>query len=141
MRDPVSEELLQLNQRLLESIATADWAAYEELCDPSLTAFEPEAQGQLVEGLAFHRFYFELGGVPGKHQTTMCSPRVPQEQGTLAPEAGDTARAAERPWPNASADDSSPDEKFGMTSQRRRWFCLLAFLAVFLACPQPARAA
>ena len=53
--DP-GEELLRLNQRLLESIATADWAAYEELCDPSLTAFEPEALGQLVEGLDFHRF-------------------------------------------------------------------------------------
>lgn len=76
MPDPVSEELLHLNQRLLESIATADWATYEELCDPSLTAFEPEALGQLVKGLAFHRFYFDLGGVEGQHQTTMCSPRV-----------------------------------------------------------------
>jgi ketosteroid isomerase-like protein len=76
MPDPASEELLRLNQRLLESIANADWATYEELCDPSLTAFEPEAQGQLVEGLAFHRFYFELGGVQGKHHTTMCSPNV-----------------------------------------------------------------
>ena len=33
----------------------------------TLTAFEPEALGHLVEGLAFHRFYFELGGVPGHH--------------------------------------------------------------------------
>ena len=71
-----SEELLRLNQRLLDSIATADWATYEELCDPSLTAFEPEARGQLVEGLAFHRFYFNLGGVKGEQNTTMCSPRV-----------------------------------------------------------------
>src|SRR5438067_1280285 len=76
MSDPVREELLRLNQRLLESIANADWATYEELCDPSLTAFEPEALGQLVEGLAFHRFYFDLGGAPGKHHTTMCSPKV-----------------------------------------------------------------
>src|SRR5947209_3112089 len=73
MPDPVSEELLRLNQRLLESVAQADWATYEELCDPSLTAFEPEALGQLVEGLAFHRFYFERGGVAGPHHTTMCS--------------------------------------------------------------------
>jgi calcium/calmodulin-dependent protein kinase (CaM kinase) II len=69
-------ELLRLNQCLLESIATADWDAYQELCDSSLTAFEPEAAGQLVEGMAFHRFYFDLGGVRGRHQTTMCSPRV-----------------------------------------------------------------
>jgi calcium/calmodulin-dependent protein kinase (CaM kinase) II len=76
MADPLVDELLALNQRLLDSIAAADWAAYEELCDPSLTAFEPEARGQLVEGLAFHRFYFDLGGVNGAHHTTMCSPRV-----------------------------------------------------------------
>ncbi len=76
MPDPVRDELLRLNQRLLDCIAQADWATYEELCDPSLTAFEPEALGQLVEGLAFHRFYFDCGGVQGNHNTTMCSPRV-----------------------------------------------------------------
>ena len=76
MTDPAIEELLELNQRLLESIAQADWSAYQELCDPSLTAFEPEAMGQLVEGMSFHRFYFELGGVKGRHRTTMCAPRV-----------------------------------------------------------------
>ena len=32
--------------------------------------------GQLVEGLAFHRYYFDLGGIRGRHQTTMCAPRV-----------------------------------------------------------------
>jgi ketosteroid isomerase-like protein len=72
----MTDELLQLNQRLLESIARADWATYADLCDPSLTAFEPEACGQLVEGLAFHRFYFDLGGAKGPHHTTMIAPRV-----------------------------------------------------------------
>src|SRR5260370_9211231 len=76
MSDSSSEELLRLNQRLLDSIAQADWATYQELCDPSLTAFEPEALGQLVEGLEFHRFYFRLGGNKGSHNTPMCSPRV-----------------------------------------------------------------
>ena len=71
-----TQELLQLNQRLLDSIADGDWATYQELCDPSLTALEPESHGQLVEGLAFHRFYFDLGGIRGRHQTTVCSPRV-----------------------------------------------------------------
>lgn len=70
------KELLTLTQRLLDSITSGDWATYQELCDPSLTAFEPEAPGQLVSGLAFHRFYFDLGGVRGKHQTTMCAPSV-----------------------------------------------------------------
>src|SRR5436309_15226029 len=69
-------ELLALTRRLLESITSGDWATYQELCDPSLTAYEPEAPGQLVRGLEFHRFYFDLGGIRGRHQTTMCSPHV-----------------------------------------------------------------
>jgi calcium/calmodulin-dependent protein kinase (CaM kinase) II len=76
MIDTTATELLQLNQRLLDSISQGDWATYQELCDPSLTAIEPEAPGQIVEGLAFHRFYFDLGGIRGRHQTTMTSPRV-----------------------------------------------------------------
>jgi calcium/calmodulin-dependent protein kinase (CaM kinase) II len=76
MSDSVVAELLDLNQRLLDSIARRDWTVYQELCDPSLTAFEPEALGHLVEGLAFHRFYFEPGGAPGAHNTTMSSPHV-----------------------------------------------------------------
>jgi calcium/calmodulin-dependent protein kinase (CaM kinase) II len=76
MADATTEELLRLNQRLLDAIASGDWAVYQELCDPGLTAFEPEALGQLVEGLEFHRFYFNLGGFRSQHQTTMCSPRV-----------------------------------------------------------------
>jgi calcium/calmodulin-dependent protein kinase (CaM kinase) II len=76
MPDPIVEELLHLNQRLLESIARGDWATYQSLCDPSLTAFEPEALGQLVQGMDFHRFYFDLGGVQGPHHTTQASPNV-----------------------------------------------------------------
>ena len=71
-----TQELLQLTQRLLDCIAAGDWAAYQELCDPSLTVFEPESYGRLVEGLAFHRFYFDLGGIRGRSQTTMCAPHV-----------------------------------------------------------------
>jgi ketosteroid isomerase-like protein len=75
MSDTTSE-LLALTQRLLDSITQGDWATYEGLCDPSLTAFEPQAPGQLVAGLDFHRFYFDLGGVRGRHQTTMAAPHV-----------------------------------------------------------------
>src|SRR5262249_58088340 len=75
MADSVTEELLQLNARLLACIATKDWATYQDLCDPSLTAMEPEAKGQIVDGMEFHRWYFNLTGNPGHHNTTMCSPR------------------------------------------------------------------
>src|SRR5260370_7559683 len=76
MSDDLKGELLRLNQRLLESIATADWATYEELCDASLTAFEPEALGQLVEGMDFHRFYFNLVSVAPSHYTPICAPTL-----------------------------------------------------------------
>jgi hypothetical protein len=76
MSDATTAELLQLNQRLLDSIAMGDWPTYQELSDPSLTSLEPESLGHLVEGLAFHRFYFDLGGIRGRHQTTMCNPHV-----------------------------------------------------------------
>jgi len=76
MSDAVKEELIVLNQRLLESIAAGDWATYEQLCDPQLTCFEPEARGQLVAGMEFHRFYFADGGSSSRRNTTMCSPKV-----------------------------------------------------------------
>lgn len=30
-----------------------------KICDPHVTSFEPEALGNLVEGLEFHKFFFE----------------------------------------------------------------------------------
>jgi calcium/calmodulin-dependent protein kinase (CaM kinase) II len=74
--DALAQELLELNQQLLESIADGDWETYAQLCDPALTAFEPETSGHLVEGMDFHRFYFELGGSSGPHNVTMSSPKV-----------------------------------------------------------------
>jgi calcium/calmodulin-dependent protein kinase (CaM kinase) II len=76
MAEPVAEELIRLTQRLLDAIARAEWSVYQELCDPSLTCFEPEAAGQLVCGMEFHHFYFKLGGFEREQHTTMCSPHV-----------------------------------------------------------------
>jgi calcium/calmodulin-dependent protein kinase (CaM kinase) II len=77
MPEPQTEELLKLSARLLECIDKGDWNTYQELCDPGLTAFEPESQGQLVEGMNFHRFYFfSKGSGSGSRNTTMCAPRV-----------------------------------------------------------------
>jgi len=70
------EDLLELNQRLLNSIAVGDWAVYAKLCDTTLTAFEPEALGQLVEGLDFHAYYFKLPKSPNPPNVTMASPNV-----------------------------------------------------------------
>ena len=78
------EELLVLNQQLLDAIAGGDWDVYNNLCDPGLTAFEPEACGHLVKGLDFHKFYFDLSGPGGPCNTTMASPNV----WMLGPDAG-----------------------------------------------------
>src|SRR5262249_33815562 len=76
LSDTTTGELLHLNQRLLDCIALGDCATYQELCDPSLTAIEPESHGQIVEGLTFHRFYFDLCCIHGRHHTTLCSPHT-----------------------------------------------------------------
>jgi calcium/calmodulin-dependent protein kinase (CaM kinase) II len=75
--------LLALNQRLLDCIASGDWGVYSELSDPELTAIESEAPGQIVSGLAFHKFYFDLDVLSGPRQTTMCQPVV-HVQGDMA---------------------------------------------------------
>lgn len=54
-----SQELIALTQKLLDAIDQRDWTTYTTLCDPELTAFEPEARGHLVSGMRFHAFYLE----------------------------------------------------------------------------------
>jgi calcium/calmodulin-dependent protein kinase (CaM kinase) II len=74
--DSTTAELIELNQRLLDAIAEGDWETYTTLCDPTLTAFEPESRGHLAEGMEFHRFYFDLGASSGPRNNTMSSPHV-----------------------------------------------------------------
>lgn len=76
MNDQAKQELLGLNLQLLQAIVTGDWKTYKDMCDPTLTAFEPEACGHLVEGLPFHQFYFDLGATKGSRAVTMASPHV-----------------------------------------------------------------
>jgi calcium/calmodulin-dependent protein kinase (CaM kinase) II len=76
MPDAAREELLTLNRRLLDAIDGRDWETYCELCDPTLTCFEPEAIGHLVSGMPFHRYYFQLEGGSGPKQSTISSPDV-----------------------------------------------------------------
>ncbi|MGE3315065.1 MAG: DUF4440 domain-containing protein [Planctomycetaceae bacterium] len=71
-----TKALLELNQKLLNSIDKQDWKTYASLCDESITAFEPEALGQIVVGLPFHEFYFKLEKTGRPKQSTMASPHV-----------------------------------------------------------------
>lgn len=70
------DELLILNEKLLEAIDANDYETYTELCDVNLSAFEPEAMGQLVEGLPFHAFYLMREKPGAMKQSTICSPRI-----------------------------------------------------------------
>lgn len=74
--DATRAELLDLTQRLLDSISESDWETYQRLCDPTITAFEPESCGHLVEGMDFHGFYFDRGTGEGPRNTTVSSPHV-----------------------------------------------------------------
>jgi calcium/calmodulin-dependent protein kinase (CaM kinase) II len=72
-------DLLELTRTLLDAIARGDWVAYATHCDPGITCFEPEARGERVAGLDFHRFYFRgrrEAGAAGATQTTMLTPHV-----------------------------------------------------------------
>ncbi|XP_024225887.1 calcium/calmodulin-dependent protein kinase type II alpha chain isoform X28 [Bombus vosnesenskii] len=72
------QEIIKMTEQLIESINIGDFEAYTKICDPHLTAFEPEALGNLVEGMDFHKFYFD--NVLAKHckavNTTILNPHV-----------------------------------------------------------------
>lgn len=78
MNEDLRDELIATTQHLLDAIAAGDWKAYVELCDPSIICFEPEAGEHLVEGLEFHRYYFELPRDDTPVRTTISSPHVRQ---------------------------------------------------------------
>lgn len=46
-------------QNVLFGLISLMFFTFSKICDPGLTSFEPEALGNLVEGMDFHRFYFE----------------------------------------------------------------------------------
>lgn len=69
-------DLLALNAKLLQAIDAGNWSAYAELCDESISCFEPEACGQLVVGMPFHKFYFDLPRGNSPKQSTMANPHV-----------------------------------------------------------------
>lgn len=76
MNESTKTELLRLTQRLVDCVVEGDWDTYVELCDPTLTAIEPEARGHLVEGMDFHRFYFDNLSFRSAVNTTIANPHV-----------------------------------------------------------------
>ncbi|XP_055353842.1 calcium/calmodulin-dependent protein kinase type II subunit alpha-like isoform X1 [Paramacrobiotus metropolitanus] len=86
--------IISITQSLLDFISAGDFESYSynvdtftywmlkffcrKLCDPSLTAFEPEALGHLVTGMDFHQFYFDNHTPRGSKsvQTSLVNPQV-----------------------------------------------------------------
>ncbi|XP_061880399.1 calcium/calmodulin-dependent protein kinase type II subunit beta-like isoform X17 [Entelurus aequoreus] len=72
------QEIIKITEQLIEAINNGDFEAYAKICDPGLTCFEPEALGNLVEGMDFHRFYFDnlLAKNRKSIHTTILNPHV-----------------------------------------------------------------
>ncbi|CAL8254443.1 unnamed protein product [Lota lota] len=73
------QEIITITEQLIKAINSGDFEAYKRICDPGLTSFEPDALGNLVEGLEFHRFYFETRLSQNSSRpvhSTMLNPRV-----------------------------------------------------------------
>ncbi|XP_047465369.1 calcium/calmodulin-dependent protein kinase type II subunit gamma-like isoform X22 [Mugil cephalus] len=72
------QEIIKITEQLIEAINNGDFDAYTRICDPGLTSFEPEALGNLVEGMDFHKFYFEnlLSKNSKPVHTTLLNPHV-----------------------------------------------------------------
>lgn len=72
------QEIIKATEQLIECINSGDFDGYTKICDSHLTAFEPEALGNLLEGLEFHKFYFD--NVMGKNckavNTMIMNPHV-----------------------------------------------------------------
>ncbi|XP_030195188.1 calcium/calmodulin-dependent protein kinase (CaM kinase) II gamma 1 isoform X5 [Gadus morhua] len=72
------QEIIKITEQLIEAVNNGDFDAYTRICDPGLTSFEPEALGNLVEGMDFHKFYFEnlLSKNSKPVHTTLLNPHV-----------------------------------------------------------------
>uniref|UniRef100_A0AAQ4RLL4 calcium/calmodulin-dependent protein kinase n=1 Tax=Gasterosteus aculeatus aculeatus TaxID=481459 RepID=A0AAQ4RLL4_GASAC len=75
---PRKQEIIKMTEQLIEAINNGDFEAYTRICDPGLTSFEPEALGNLVEGMDFHKFYFDnlLSKNSKPVHTTILNPHV-----------------------------------------------------------------
>ncbi|XP_024913847.1 calcium/calmodulin-dependent protein kinase type II delta chain isoform X12 [Cynoglossus semilaevis] len=72
------QEIIKITEQLIEAVNNGDFEAYTRICDPGLTSFEPEALGNLVEGMDFHKFYFDnlLSKNDKPVHTTLLNPHV-----------------------------------------------------------------
>ncbi|XP_071952325.1 calcium/calmodulin-dependent protein kinase type II delta chain-like isoform X4 [Antedon mediterranea] len=70
------QEIIKLTEQILEAIQKGDYETYTKICDPHLTCFEPEAFGNLIHGMDFHKFYFDNVARNNKARFTIVNPYV-----------------------------------------------------------------
>ncbi len=103
-----AQTIIDLNQRLLNSIVQADWNAYADTVRCDADCFEPEGAGPFVEGMPFHRFYFDLGASKGpcmsRWRRRMCGCSA-IGRGDLLCAAGAEARRQQQPGDRARRRD------------------------------------
>ena len=62
------EAVLAANQKLLNAIVAGNYQEYQTLCASDITCVEPESGGAVVQGLNFHKYYFDLGHLQQQQQ-------------------------------------------------------------------------
>lgn len=76
------QEIIKVTEQLLSALTSGDYETFNRLCDSKITCFEPESLGNLVEGMDFHKFYFDnlvtkINTPPRSHiNTTVLHPTV-----------------------------------------------------------------
>ncbi|KAK2178290.1 hypothetical protein NP493_549g00029 [Ridgeia piscesae] len=72
------QEVIKMTEQLIVAITSGDYEAYTKYVDPQLTCFEPEARGNLIEGMDFHKFYFDNAMVRNNKaiNTSILNPHV-----------------------------------------------------------------
>ncbi len=113
-------EIIERTRRLVEAITQCDWATYAEICADDLTAIEPEAEGYLVQGMAFHKHYFDMadGSPYANVTTTIASPHV-RLMGDVAVIA--YVRLTQRVGPDGNSHTSTTQETRVWQRQNDSW--------------------
>ncbi|XP_065887189.1 calcium/calmodulin-dependent protein kinase type II subunit alpha-like [Dysidea avara] len=74
--DTPEYEIILITNKLLNVIAAADFGEYCKYVADDITCFEPEAGGYRVEGLPFHKFYFNNDSSKNPVNVTFLNPKV-----------------------------------------------------------------
>ncbi|ESO12436.1 hypothetical protein HELRODRAFT_155569 [Helobdella robusta] len=54
-----SRAIIKLTEKITSAMITGDYDLFTRLADPQMTCFLPESSGNLIEGVSFHKFYFD----------------------------------------------------------------------------------